>query len=201
LVTTIQLVCKDFSFDSDGNKFGTASNLCIKTLAGSLAMVTCKEPLRMSFINHFKELLNKKLSEEFSIEYINNINNSEILDIGCNFIQNNVIKRAIDKIEKDKIILEEIEKRKKQKLWEPKQELLNKINSLPEVLKPNLNGLNPDQYKIYEDFEKVYDSNRKEVLKKHNLIKMIIPLLKEFMVFTMQNVSKANDRYKICKHS
>ena len=162
-------------------------------------MVTCKEPLRMSFINHFKELLSKKLFEDFSIEYINNINNSEILDIGCNFIQNNVIKRAIDKIEKDKIIIDEIEKRKKKNQpLEPKSDLLAKINSLPDVLKPNPLGLTLDQYKIYEDFEKVYDSNRKEVLKKNNLIKMIIPLLKEFMVFTMQNVSKANDRYEIC---
>jgi len=161
-------------------------------------MVTCKEPLRMSFINHFKELLSKKLHEEFSIEYINNINNSEILDIGCNFIQNNVIKRAIDKIEKDKTVLDEIDKRKKKISIEPKSELLNKISSLPDVLKPNPNGLTPDQYKIYEDFEKVYDSNRKEVLKKNNLIKMILPLLKEFILFSMQNVSKADDRYEIC---
>ena len=49
LVTTKELVIKDFQFEPNENKFKAAAINSIKSLAGALALVTCKEPLRMSF--------------------------------------------------------------------------------------------------------------------------------------------------------
>merc|ERR1711957_425484 len=164
LVTTRELIQKDFAFEKDDVKYKNAANLCIKSLAGSLAMVTCREPLRIGFNNQLKEIIGKKgLEMENILEPIyNSPNNIEILDIGCNYIQNFVIKRAIEKIEKDKTIIEELEKRKKQKAIDVKPELISKIKLLPESLRPSSNGLTIDQFKIYEDFDKVYEKNKKE---------------------------------------
>ena len=83
LVTTRDLVLKDFSLERDEKKFKNAAYLCIKSLAGSLAMVTCKEPLRSNFSSNLKEQLIKKgFDSEFISEYLVNMNNNEILDIG-----------------------------------------------------------------------------------------------------------------------
>jgi CCR4-NOT transcription complex subunit 1 len=203
LVTTRELIQKDFAFEKDDVKYRNAANLCIKSLAGSLAMVTCREPLRIGFNNQLKEIIGKK---GFDLESIlepiyNSPNNVEILDIGCNYIQNFVIKRAIEKIEKDKTILEELEKRKKQKSIEVKPDLINKIKLLPESIRPSINGLTNEQFKIYEDFDKVYEKNKKEHQnKKLSFLKLILPAIKECLESYTPNqpIPKMINKYEIC---
>jgi CCR4-NOT transcription complex subunit 1 len=56
LITTRELVLKDFAFDGDHNKVMRASDLIIQNLAGSLALVTCREPLRMSLNTNLKKI-------------------------------------------------------------------------------------------------------------------------------------------------
>lgn len=221
LVTTRELVIKDFSFDPDDIKFKTATIMCMKSLAGSLATVTCKEPLRIGFINQFRDQLSKRgieIDNEFfaSISKIN-----DILEIGSNFIQNYVVKRAIEKIEKDKTINEELEKRGKNKdtnLSPPEtkdsssnqnqfssgfinSKIYNiyntKLKNIPDVLKPSRNGLTPDQFKIYEDFENIIETDRKEnSVPRLTLIKMIAPAIKEFLE-TDQNSNFIN-KFDLC---
>lgn len=55
LITTKQLVLKDFTYDADVNKVTEAINQFAKNSAGSLALVTCREPLRIAL----KEFLKK----------------------------------------------------------------------------------------------------------------------------------------------
>ena len=207
LVTTRELIEKDFAFEKNDSKYKNAANLCIKSLAGSLAMVTCREPLRIGFNNQLKETLSKKgfKPENILDSILNSQNIIEILDIGCNYIQNYVIKRAIDKIDKDKTINEELEKRRRQKNFEIKPELINILKSLPEPLRPYTTGLTNEQYKIYEDFDKVYDLNKKDSNnKKINLLKLIFPAIKEFLESYMANAnnqqsnSKIINKYEIC---
>ena len=47
LITTRELVLKDFAFDADYSKILKAADLIVQNLAGSLALVTCREPLKM----------------------------------------------------------------------------------------------------------------------------------------------------------
>jgi hypothetical protein len=201
LVTTRDLVLKDFSLEKDEKKFKNAAYLCIKSLAGSLAMVTCKEPLRTNFSSNLKEQLIKKGfdSEFLNEQLINNStnNNNDILEIGCNYIQNYVVKRAIDKIDKDKIIKDELLKRKNQKP-EEKSDVLKKMKNLPDLLRPNLNGLTFEQYKIYEDFDKVYEINKKDSQKNNTFIRMIIPALKEYFDTLQYNMKMAVKNYELC---
>ena len=47
LITTKELVLKDFAYDNDSDRISEASEHIIQSLAGSLALVTCREPLRL----------------------------------------------------------------------------------------------------------------------------------------------------------
>lgn len=47
LITTRELVLKDFAFDANPDKILKAADLIVQNLAGSLALVTCREPLKM----------------------------------------------------------------------------------------------------------------------------------------------------------
>ena len=159
LITTRELIKKDFIFEPDANKLKTAANNTIKSLSCSLATVTCKDPLKLGFNNCVKEeILRNEI--DFSEEYINKLSEhlGGIIEAGCFFIQNFVVNIAIDKIENDEYIKKEIENRLKDKHKEfinYKSSITLKVLQLPENLRPNINGLNCDQYKIYEDFEKI----------------------------------------------
>ncbi len=53
-ITTRELVLKDFAFDADPEKVTKGAHLAVQNLAGSLALVTCREPLKMSLNNNLK---------------------------------------------------------------------------------------------------------------------------------------------------
>ena len=57
LITTRELVIKDFVYDGDHEKVLNAADLIVKNLAGSLALVTCREPLKMSLTNTIKQYI------------------------------------------------------------------------------------------------------------------------------------------------
>ena len=57
LVTTKQLALKDFLLEPDDQKLLKGTHHIAQNLAGSLALVTCREPLKMSL----NTLLRKKL--------------------------------------------------------------------------------------------------------------------------------------------
>jgi CCR4-NOT transcription complex subunit 1 len=59
LITTKQLVLKDFTYDSDVQKVTDAINQFAKNSAGSLALVTCREPLRIAL----KDYLRKEIEQ------------------------------------------------------------------------------------------------------------------------------------------
>ena len=179
--TTKELIFKDFAYEPCENKMKIATSSCMKSLAGSLAMVTCKEPLRTAFINNLKEnFIKKSLDSENNMNIISKIpTSSEILEIGCVYIQNFVIKRALEKIDKDKLLNEELDKRKKKMplgkisttntsnttdtdhtnkdSTKEFNKNIEKLKNLPEILKHAKNGLHPEQIKVYADFEKVFD--------------------------------------------
>lgn len=70
LITTRELVLKDFAYDGDHNKVMQAADLIIQNLAGSLALVTCREPLRMSLNTNLRKLFEQYVKQELKIEII-----------------------------------------------------------------------------------------------------------------------------------
>jgi len=186
LVTTKELILKDFSFERDEKKIKTAAIICIKSLSASLGMVTCKEVLKNHFLNQLKDVIKKIYG--FGDELLNenyHFNHNEFLEMGYVYFQNNVIKRAVEKIENDTAFNEELLRRRNND-YEIRKEVQEKINNLPKSLQPTGLVIQNELYKIYEDFDKynnvVSSENliiNKETLKKSNFIKMIIPAIKE----------------------
>ncbi|MFN7880883.1 MAG: DUF3819 domain-containing protein, partial [bacterium] len=64
LITTRELVLKDFAHDGDYQRVMKAADLIVQNLAGSLALVTCREPLRMSLTTNLK----KSFESHFKID-------------------------------------------------------------------------------------------------------------------------------------
>jgi CCR4-NOT transcription complex subunit 1 len=56
-ISSRDLLMKDFGMESDENKLRQAAHLMVQKLAGSLALVTCKEPLRTSMTNNMRLMM------------------------------------------------------------------------------------------------------------------------------------------------
>ena len=68
--TMKMLILKDFAVEPNEMNLRTAAQLMITNLAGSLALVTCKEPLRISIGNHLRTLLTQVNADAASMEQI-----------------------------------------------------------------------------------------------------------------------------------
>ena len=200
LITTKQLVIKDFLFENDEKKFKIAASNCIKSLAGSLALVTCKEPLRINYNIFLKDILQSKNYDEESIDLIANHSSSELLDIGCSYIHNYVIKKAIEKIQNDDTILNEIERRKRNKMFDMKSELAIKSRMLPDVIRPLATGLTQEQLQIYDNYDKIYESYTKyeQTAKNSSVLNIIIKMLKEVLDSVNVGAARLTKNYEFC---
>lgn len=63
-------MAKDFAMESDENKMRKAAHLMVQNLAGSLAMVTCKEPLRLTLVTNLRNtFLSNGIAEVSNLFY------------------------------------------------------------------------------------------------------------------------------------
>jgi CCR4-NOT transcription complex subunit 1 len=66
-VTAKEIVLKDFSAEVNENLIHRAAQLFVASLAGSIALVTCRQPLRAAFNQHIRHSLlaaNRNLAED-----------------------------------------------------------------------------------------------------------------------------------------
>ena len=214
LVTTKELVIKDFQFEINENRFKTAAINSIKALAGALALVTCKEPLRMSFTKKIKDyLLEKKIDEETLEEVVKIRFTSDLLNIGCSHIYNYVQKKASEKVLQDETIKKEIERRNTNDIngnkvftFDDNSNLMKIVNKLPPSLKPNIKGLTKEQLLIYDNYPKIYgelismdnnqNPNNNTFISSLPTIGNITHLLKD--VLEKPNSIKSSKSYEIC---
>lgn len=68
LITTRELVLKDFAYDKDYDRVLKAADLIVQNLAGSLALVTCREPLRVSLTTNLKKIFDQHFRTELGLE-------------------------------------------------------------------------------------------------------------------------------------
>ena len=66
-IATSQLIQKDFATEPDENKLRTAAVGMSQRLAGHLALVTCKEPMRLSMVNNIRNLLSQNGYSEAAV--------------------------------------------------------------------------------------------------------------------------------------
>ncbi|TVY75660.1 General negative regulator of transcription subunit [Lachnellula suecica] len=155
-ISTAQMIHKDFATEPDEKRVESAAINMVRKTAGSLALVTSKEPLRSSMTNYMRalsqEMAPQGLAEGTIIMCVN-----QNLDLACNQVEKKAEDRAVPEIRE--MIEPELERRRQHKLLRPDEPYIDPdLNRwswtipTPFKLQPNPNGLNADQIAIYDDF-------------------------------------------------
>jgi CCR4-NOT transcription complex subunit 1 len=154
--TTVELISKDFSLESDNTSMNKVINNMVKNLSSNLAMVTCKDALRFSIENKLLPMLSSTFKIPESIE--KQISFAEIsyqisfdnLDLACSIVVQAASERAL--IEIHESFREEIENKKKNHRIQIPHHIRN--YGIPNELIP-VTGLNSTHIQIYEEFSKL----------------------------------------------
>ncbi|KAF2761013.1 Not1-domain-containing protein [Pseudovirgaria hyperparasitica] len=153
-ISTQQLVAKDFALEPDEEKLRGAAHNVVKSLSGSLALVTCKEPLRMSIMNNIRVLArdtpNQALPEGLIMMFVN-----DNLDLVCNTVEQAAEMKSLAEI--DLQIEELVRSRRMYRQSRSNEPFKDPSISqwafyIPEPYKQSPGGLNQDQQAIYEEF-------------------------------------------------
>lgn len=158
--TTKELVTKDFAMEPDEKKLRQAAHLMVSSLAGSLALVTCKEPLKVSLFNNLKQVLSSVLDHTL-LEHTVNIVIADNLDLGCTIIEKASTDKAVKEV--DERLLPYYQSRQKARAQNTPfydMSIFNKGNSrfpaaLPESLRPRPGHPNPHITRVYDDFARI----------------------------------------------
>ena len=166
-ITTKELVSKDFASEPNETRVRKAAQLMVSNLAGSLALVTCKEPLRISIAKHLKTLLQQQAGVIFSSgdqheQHAVQTCASENLDLGCMLIEKAATEKAIRDIDD---VITPTSKAPPKHFEQGHNHYTHMLNAyeknmgrypsaLPEPLRPKASGLLAHQLLVYESFER-----------------------------------------------
>lgn len=154
-ISTAQMIHKDFATEADEKRIRDSATTMVKATAGSLALVTSKEPLRANITNYMRQLsgeLQQPLPEGTIIMCV-----TSNLDLACSVIEKHAEERAVPEIEE--MIEQELEARRHHRRNRPNEPYIDPLISRwsmtipnPYKLSPNMGGLNQEQLAIYEEF-------------------------------------------------
>jgi CCR4-NOT transcription complex subunit 1 len=153
-ISTQQLIHKDFATEPNEERVRQSAITMVKALAGSLALVTCKEPLRMSMTNYIRmmsaELGDQALPEGAILMCVN-----DNLDAACGLVENAAEQKSMPEIEEN--IEQQLRARRQHRAARPNEPYVDPICNrwstyIPEPYKPSATGLNKEQMGIYEEF-------------------------------------------------
>ena len=170
-ITTKEIVTKDFATEGDENKTRKAAQLMVANLAGSLALVTCRDPLRTSISTHLRQLLTSSAGgtetltehEQAIIEQCVSICATDNLELGCMLIEKAATEKAVRDMEEALLPgLTARRKHREQTGGQPYYDMAVLGNgnqrfpgALPEPLRPKPGGLRPEQLRVYEAFQRL----------------------------------------------
>jgi len=171
-ITTKEIVTKDFATEGDESRLRKGGQLMASNLSGSLALVTCRDPLRLSLANHLRTLLmaefirnsaNGTLSEQekSTIEQVIASCVADNLDYGCSVIEKTVSDRAARDIDDALAPAMEVRKKHREQTGQPFYDMSIFGNNarypaaLPDLLRPKIGGLRSDELLVYESFNKI----------------------------------------------
>jgi len=159
-ITTRELILKDLASESEEGNIRKAAHLMVQNLAGSLALVTCKDPLRKTMEHQLRVLLLSNMNGQHAetnnnlVEQVVQFVSSDNLELGCSVIEKAAIDKAIRDI--DEALKPALQARRK--LRESGQPFYDSHQmypypaQLPEFLHPKAGGIHPAQMRVYEDF-------------------------------------------------
>lgn len=169
-ITTKEIVTKDFAMESDESKMRKAGQLMVANLAGSLALVTCREPLRSSVSTHLRQLLTNSIGrpeklgeqEQNAIEQCVQICATDNLELGCMLIEKAATEKAVRDV--DEALAQSINMRRKhrEQTGQPFYDMSIFGNgsqrypaALPDQLRPKPGGLRAEHFQLYDSFQRM----------------------------------------------
>jgi CCR4-NOT transcription complex subunit 1 len=158
-ITTEQLVLKDFAMEPDAAKMREAARLMISHLAGSLALVTCQEPLRVAMGTHLRSILGPQCADSNLLSQVVQICTADNLELACVIIEKAAAERGCKTIE-EKLAVALAARRKHvadggampffdSTFFQPGRRW---PAALSDALRPKPGGLQLHQLRVYEAF-------------------------------------------------
>ncbi|KAH8516641.1 hypothetical protein H0E87_004840 [Populus deltoides] len=153
--TTKELVLKDYAMESDETRIYNAAHLMVASLAGSLAHVTCKEPLRSSISSQLRNSVQGFSLTSEILEHAVQLVTNDNLDLGCAVIEQAATDKAIQTIDTE--IAQQLLRRKHRDgvgpaFFDANMYTQSSMGVVPEALRPKPGHLTPSQQRVYEDF-------------------------------------------------
>ncbi|KAH8695355.1 putative Ccr4-Not transcription complex subunit [Talaromyces proteolyticus] len=157
-ISTVQLISKDYAMEPDEEKVRHAARTMVRQLAGSLALVTCKEPLKMSMTNYIR-VMEKEYPEQPMPEGTILMCVNDNLDAACGIVEKAAEEKSIPEIEK--VIEPQLEARRRHRATRPNEPFIDPSMNrwgllIPEPYRQVPGGLNKEQLAIYEDFARQF---------------------------------------------
>ena len=211
IVTTISLVNKDFMFEKDENKYISSLENTMNFLAMSLSTMNAKELLKQNINTEFDKILEKKNLTKKTIEKIKQQPKSEFISIGLDYIQNFINKEAPKILKENSSVKEVLEKRRQSNINnnggnnvfidnKHYKDYIKVMKILPDKLHPNETCITDEEFKIYENFGKLFKSMNnsiKEENGRNSFLNTIYRILKEVLDNTAANKARIID-YDYC---
>ncbi|KAL9112109.1 MAG: hypothetical protein Q9227_003486 [Pyrenula ochraceoflavens] len=152
-MSTTALISKDFATEGDDEKLRAAAYKLVKSLSGSLALVTCKEPLKMSITNFLRrpdDASEPVLPDGLILMCVN-----DNIDWACSFIEGVAEEKSIAEV--NVRIESEISRRRQWRSLHPNEpfiaaEATRYAEFLPEPYRQTMGGLNMQQLAVYDNF-------------------------------------------------
>ncbi|KAL3489062.1 CCR4-Not complex component, Not1-domain-containing protein [Aspergillus germanicus] len=153
-ISTVQLVSKDYAMEPDEERFRHAAGTVVRQLAGSLALVTCKEPLKVSMTNYIR-MIQQDYSEQPMPEGLILMCVNDNLDAACGIVEKAAEEKSLPEIEK--VIEQQLEARRRHRAARPTEPFIDPSMTrwglfIPEPYRQTPGGLNKEQLAIYEEF-------------------------------------------------
>ncbi|KAH6817786.1 transcription regulator [Perilla frutescens var. frutescens] len=166
--TTKELVLKDYAMEPDETLIRNAAHLMVARLAGSLAHVTCKEPLRGSISSQLRSSLQGLTIGSELLEQAVQLVTNDNLDLGCVLIEQAATEKAVQTIDGE--IAQQLSIRRKHResvgatFFDASVYAQGQMGALPEALRPKPGHLSHSQQRVYEviymDFARFPGQNR-----------------------------------------
>ncbi|TFK46033.1 Not1-domain-containing protein [Heliocybe sulcata] len=159
-ISTRELVAKDFVTEANEEKLRKAGHLMAQRLAGSLALVTCKEPLKSNLATHMRQyLLEQGFTEQIVTENVILLLVQDNLDVACAAIEKAAMDRAVIDVDEGFATAYELRRRHREQrgahhFWDHTSGASNFTSQLPDPLRIRQAGVQSTQLLVYEDFGK-----------------------------------------------
>ncbi len=160
LITTKEIIIKDFVMEPDENKVRAAAHLMVSNLAGNLAHATSKEPLRLAVSQKITEILaSKGITDSASISEAAELQANENLDFGLSLMEKAATEKAMKDIDVElkSHYLARVNARNAGKVFMDVDSInANRfLHKLPDFLRPQAESQLASQNSLYQAYLKV----------------------------------------------